>query len=536
MSYRNPARIVDTQSGQSFRNMQESLARTFTGVINADTARIIKESEKAEKEQSLVIQKIEKQDQAARDAAVQSSVESGTDTVWNLDSLLEANAYATGLKPGQRTEDDKKVLTNARNLKPVLMGAMSNVVSYEETFKSVIAKQAGSEGGLNRYSKTNADKIKGLSIFYSGKNGRSEGTVDPYSGVASLKAYWKGDGGEELVTEISSKGVDIELDTVPETKQSRVDMTANLLKMMKLEKGNSDVFIGAKATSRVEEGTNRIIWSRKPTREAVEKALYTDALATVMGMSAAEGIVWNNNRAGITPKSKEFIKSSYTDEEKYIKNEKGLMVPRPEVVAIAKALAKNALDTEGQELLANIEFAGVGAPNTMSVAERKYYDDIKAKQEESQLIAQEVETDVVDIYNNPSGFFEGLTIKGIGSGEIRSAKVTGDGKIELKTAKGSAKENKATGKLTQGTETHTLDLGSDTGIRQFAEIKYPSDKQKLERRKFEKELMLYRDYQAAKNKSGSGGKLEDIGTYEEFKSKQINKGDQIFKNKKVSNG
>ena len=71
MSYRNPARIVDTQSGQHFRNMQQSLAKTFTGVINADTARIIKEAEKAEKEQSSVIRTIEKQDQAARDAAVQ---------------------------------------------------------------------------------------------------------------------------------------------------------------------------------------------------------------------------------------------------------------------------------------------------------------------------------------------------------------------------------------------------------------------------------------------------------------------------------
>ena len=362
MSYRNPARIVDTQSGQNFRNMQQSLAKTFTGVINADTARIIKEAEKAEKEQSSVIRTIEKQDQAARDAAVQSSVESGTDTVWNLEPLLKANAYATGLKPGQRTEDDKKVLTNTRNLKPVLMETMSNVVSYEETFKSVIAKQAGSEGGLNRWSKSNANKIKGLSIFFSGKNGRSEGTVDPYSGVASLKAYWKGEGGEELATEISSKGVDIELDTVPETKQARVDMTASLLKMMKLEKGNSDVFTGAKATSRVEEGTNRTIWSRKPTREAVEKALYTDALATVMGMSAAEGIVWSNNRSGMGPKVDGFITSSYTDEGKYVKNDEGVMVPNETIVAIAKALAKNALDTEGQELLANIEYAGVGVP------------------------------------------------------------------------------------------------------------------------------------------------------------------------------
>ncbi len=362
MSYRNPARIVDTQSGQHFRNMQQSLAKTFTGVIDADTARIIKEAEKAEKEQSLVIQRIEKDNQAAVDAAIQSSVESGTSTVWNLQPSLKANARAISLKPGQRTEEDMNVIGNMNNLKAKLMSAMSNPVSYEETYKSVIAKQIGSEGGLNRYSKTNADKIKGLSIFYDGKNGRSAGDYDAVTGTVSLKAYWKGEGEEELSTEILSDGVDIELDTVPETKQARVDMTASLLKMMKLEKGNSDVFIGSKVTDRVEEGTNTTKWSRQPTREAVEKALYPDALATVMGMSAAEGIVWSNNRSGMGPKVDGFITSSYTDEEKYVKNDEDVMVPRPEIVAIAKALAKNAVDTEGQELLANIEYAGVGAP------------------------------------------------------------------------------------------------------------------------------------------------------------------------------
>jgi hypothetical protein len=363
MSYRNPARIVDTQSGQHFRNMQQSLAKTFTGVINADTARILKEAEEAEKEQSLVIRRIEKDNQAAVDAAVQSNIESGTSIVWNLQPSLKANASAVSLKAGQRTEKDMTVISNMKNLKANMNSSLSNVLSYKPTFESTIAKVKGEEGGLNRWSKTNAAKIKGLSVFFYGRNGRSTGDHDPVTGTVSLKAYWNGDGGEELSTEIRSDGVDIELDTVPETKQARVDMTANLLKMMKLEKGNSDVFIGSKVTSKVEKGTNITKWSRQPTREAVENALYPDALATVMGMSAAEGVVWNNNRKGMGPKVDGFITSSYTDEEKYVENDKGEMVPRPEIVAIAKALAKNAVDTEGQQLLANIEYAGVGAPD-----------------------------------------------------------------------------------------------------------------------------------------------------------------------------
>ena len=162
-------------------------------------------------------------------------------------------------------------------------------------------------------------------------------------------------------------------------------------------------------------------------------------------------------------------------------------------------------------------------PKTMSVTERKYYDDIKAKQEESKLVTQEVEADVIDIYNNPSGFFKGLTIKGIGKGEIRSVKATGDGKIELRTVSGKGTTDKTTGNTIHDTEVHTLDLSNDTGIEQFGGIKYPSIKQNSERRKFENELKLYRDYQAAKKKSGSSGKLEDVGTFKDFKSKQSNK-------------
>ena len=362
MSYRNPARIVDTQSGQHFRNMQQSLAEAFTGVINADTERIRKEAKQTEKEQALVIRRIEKQDQEARDAANQSSTESGTATVWNLENALKANAYATGLKPGQRTEDDKKVLSNMRNLKPKLMSVMSNVVSYEEEFNSILNLPQGSEGGLNKWSKTNTSKIKGLSIFYTGKNGRSEGDFNPLTGQATMKAYWKGENGEELATEIGSEGVDIELDIVPDTKKARVDMSKSLLNMIKLEKGNNPVFDGAEITSQSDDNTGITTWSRKPKKEAVEKALYPEALATVMAMTAAEGIAWNNNRNGVTPDSKEFITSSYTDSERYIKDKKGNDVPRPEIVAIAKALAKNTIETEGKALIANIPYAGIGKP------------------------------------------------------------------------------------------------------------------------------------------------------------------------------
>ena len=250
-----------------------------------------------------------------------------------------------------------------------------------------------------------------------------------------------------------------------------------------------------------DKATGLITYSRPLNREKVGKAASAQIAANVSSMNNNDLISMANNTLGFKgsintenlAKKREDIKKEYTE----------------------YWLDTYANPTEEKSRPVN--------PKTMSVTERKYYDDIKAKQEESKLVTQEIEADVIDIYNNPSGFFKGLTIKGIGKGEIRSAEVTGDGKIELRTVSGNGKTDE-NGDTIYDTEVHTLDLSNDIGIEKFGGIKYPSIKQNSERRKFENELKLYRDYQAAKMKSDPGNKLEDFITYEQFKSKQSNKG------------
>ena len=46
MSYRNPEQVVDTQSGQYVRQMQQSVASSFEKLANKVSAEIKKELEK----------------------------------------------------------------------------------------------------------------------------------------------------------------------------------------------------------------------------------------------------------------------------------------------------------------------------------------------------------------------------------------------------------------------------------------------------------------------------------------------------------
>ena len=519
MSYRNPTQVVDTQTSQHMANLQNTISGTFQRVAKSYKADIDAETKKAQKladERSVRLKKAQLEEDNVQGKG--DTVVRGNKSI-NMDVLTpyigQYSDYTTKIEDGGLSADEVSYYkTKKRDIKAlpsVVQGAMTKFTMATVGLKEAL-KRPGLPDGVDLYApgynlentQVWTDTLAGtrtLDIVENEKTGRPEVfvVIKPNGGesrrysVAQLELMAEENGG--IVQRVPNQSTQFEA------------MKGSFL--YSEDKRPSDDAYGPMEIN-TDKTTGLITYSRPLYREKVGKAAAQIVAANIGSMNNNDLISMANNTLGF----KGSINTENLDEKRE---------------DIKKEYTEYWLDnyvnpTEEKSKPIN--------PKAMSVTERKYYEDIKAKQEESQLVTQEVETDVVDIYNNPSGFFKGLTIKGIGSGEIKSAKVTGDGKIELRTAKGPAVKDEDTGDLNQPTEIHTLDLGNNTGIRQFAEIKYPSDKQKPERRKFEKELMLYRDYQVAKMKSDPGNKLEDFITYEEFKSKQSNKGDQIFKKTK----
>jgi len=521
MSYRNPTQVVDTQSAQHMANLQNTISGTFQRVAKSYKEDRDDETKKAQKlanERSERLKKAQLEEDNVQGEG--DKVVRGNKSI-NMDVLNphigQYSDYTTQIEDGGLSADEvfsyKTKQRDIKALPSVVQGVLEKFTMATVGLKEAL-KRPGLPDGVDLYAPGNnlentqvwTDKLAGtrtLDIVENEKTGRPEVfvVIKPNGGesrrysVAQLELMAEENGG--IVQRVPNQATEFEA--------MKNNFLYSVDPLTKKTVPSDDAYGPMEINT--DEETGLITYSRSLNREKVGKAAAAQIAANVSSMNNNDLISMANNTLGFQgsvnlnnlPEMYSLIEEEYKE----------------------YWLDTYANPTEEKSRPVN--------PKTMSITERKYYEDIKAKQEESQLVTQEVETDVVDIYNNPSGFFKGLTIKGIGSGEIRSAEVTGDGKIELRTAKGPAVKDEATGDLKQSTEVHTLDLGNDTGIRQFAKIKYPSDKQKPERRKFEKELKLYRDYQAAKKKSGSGGKLEDVGTYEEFKSKQNNKGDQIFK-------
>lgn len=515
MSYRNPTQVVDTQTSQHMANLQNTISGTFQRVAKSYKADRDAETKKAQKladERSVRLKKAQLEEDNVQGKG--DKVVRGNKSV-NMDVLNpyigQYSDITTLIEDGGLSADEvsssKTKQRDIEALPSVVQGAMTKFTMATVGLKEAL-KRPGFPDGVDLYApgynlentQVWTDRLAGtraIDIVENEKTGRPEVfvVIKPNGGeprrysVAQLELMAEENGG--IVQRVPNQATEFEA-----MKNNFLHSVDPLTK----KTVPSDDAYGPMEINTDEE-TGLITYSRPLNREKVGKAASVQISANVSSMNNNDLISMANNTLGFQgsvnlnnlPEMYSLIEEEYKE----------------------YWLDTYANPTEEKSRPVN--------PKAMSTTERKYYDDIKAKQEESQLVTQEVETDVVDIYNNPSGFFKGLTIKGIGSGEIRSAEVTGDGKIELRTAKGPAVKDKVTGDLKQSTEVHTLDLGNDTGIRQFAKIKYPSDKQKPERRKFENELKLYRDYQAAKKKSGSGGKLEDVGTFKDFKSKQSNK-------------
>jgi hypothetical protein len=520
MSYRNPQQVVDTQSAQHFANLQNTISGTFQRV--AKSYKAVKDAE------TLKAQKLAKErSERLRLAQLEEDevLSKGDEVVRNNKSInIEGalNPYVGQYSEltdkidngGLSSDEVSAIKTKQRDIKA--LPGMAKTALQNFTMATVGLKEAltrpGKADGVDLYApgynlentQVWTDKIAGtrdVIVEENTKTGRPEVfvVITPKGGEsrryssAQLQLMAEENGG--VVQRVPNQKVQWE--AMRDTFLTQQDPTTK--KLIPNDNAYGPMEINE------DEETGLVTYSRPLKRKEVGEAASVEIAANVSSMSNNDLISLANNILGFQGSV----------------NLKNLPEMYPLIEEEYKEHWLDSFANPQEEKSRPIK------KSQMSITERRYYDDLKAKQVESEKVTGEIQTDVVDIFNNPSGFFEGLTIKGIG--KIATAEAASDNKIKLRIPTGKLKKDDDTGDMVQDTKVQVLDLGSDVGIRQFAGLKYPNKNQKPEKRKFEKELMLYRDYQVAKKKAGSSGKLEDVGTYEEFKSKQVNKGDQIFK-------
>tara|TARA_R110000737_G_scaffold290880_1_gene297496 strand:+ start:16 stop:1494 length:1479 start_codon:yes stop_codon:yes gene_type:complete len=326
MSYRNPARIVDTQSGQHYRNMQQSLAKSFTGVIDADTTRLQAQATKAEKEQAALRNKLEKQEEQAYKTANQANLQAGTSVRYdNMQENLNYNAHLARKSAANvsLTSEEKSWKQNFANVGTSIQQTLANVVSIRDSYTKQKEVKQGQEGSIAATDE-NVLKQQAVEIWLNGNGGTSHSYYDGTTGETTLIA--KDLKGKE-VGRITSNGKMYEFEIVPSSAEGIKANTAALLKSIKSERASSPVFgenPKAVETTVDVDGKKVKQYYLEPSIDGVKEQLKESSKSTVMSWSPSEMVNWWNATQKNNPeaygKDKKFMKKEvdFTEAQKYV--------------------------------------------------------------------------------------------------------------------------------------------------------------------------------------------------------------------------
>ncbi len=327
MSYRNPARIVDTQSGQHIRNMQQSLAKSTTGVIDADTARIRAEMAKAAKDQAALRKKLQTQEEEAYSTAHQAAQQTNTSVRYdNMQENLQYNAHLAQKAAASvpLTSEEKTWQQNFNNVGSSIKTVLANVVSIRDQYEKQSNVKIPNEGSIVASDQNNL-KMQAIEIWLNGKDGTSHSYFDGATGETTLIARDL-DGVE--VGRVTSNGKMYELETVPSSSEAVKTNGTNLINRINSEKAASSVYgknpQTETVTTKTGDGKTTTQYYLTPNEEDVKKALEVSSREAVLSWTPSQIKNWYNATQRNSPTVErdsegKFIPISemFTEDEKY---------------------------------------------------------------------------------------------------------------------------------------------------------------------------------------------------------------------------
>ena len=182
MSYRNPQQVIDTQTGQHYRNLQNVISSTFAGVAQSYKAEQDKLAEEKKKREEKNKQK-KLQRQAEEDVVmdetntVLSGVNAPVGTAGLFERINEYSDLANSLDSGTITDPEEirkirqrmsQIRTIPSSLKASLVGMGAVTQEYTEKWS-----KAGKKGGID-LKNVDPKKIDYIDIFLNKQKGTRE--------------------------------------------------------------------------------------------------------------------------------------------------------------------------------------------------------------------------------------------------------------------------------------------------------------------------------------------------------------------------
>lgn len=330
MSYRNPQQVVDTQTGQHYRNLQKSLSSTFAGVAQSyktEQDKLEKEQKQREAKNKAIVDFNQKQEDAMMSSVAKLKAQNPTlDTSAIYDMVDRYSDIKNAIDLGTITDKAelrkmREQLAQIKSIPDGLNTSLTGLAALSEDFTEYIAK-AGKKGGLDLKS-ADPNVLNQLNVFLNKTKGerRFQTQFDENGNMRTgifLKSSEKGDKGKFYTKEELTSYMDGNMDGIPKIYDDTKNLDAMESMIVGKQTGTDRPIIKEAYLKEDKEvlrdGSIRI--NKVIDTEKVRAALMPEAESTINSLNDSEIVSFNNNILSGGDKSKYISTESLKDSER----------------------------------------------------------------------------------------------------------------------------------------------------------------------------------------------------------------------------
>ena len=340
MSYRNPEQVVDTQSGQYIRQMQQSVASSFEKLANKVSA----ENKERARKNEIIIREAEKRSEAAAQSIYQAQSKNKSIDFNGLNEQVDILNSIYKIPANERSQEDKNFIRNMQYAGTHISDVLQNTSAGQQEYLEKRSIPMGNQGGFS--SSNNPENLEALDILYGFKDapGRKEARYDmsgPDGPVMYIDIYNEDD---KLVGSIINKDMSniAQPEYVPNLSKQTTDTQKLLEDKLDLNAVTSMVYANSEPKQfKANNGT--IYYTRLPDKEYIKNQAREDVNAVIVGLSTDEAITFYND---VLSKGSMDMKqrSSWSQE----RDKEGNLIPDPDLVKIQEAYLNYVIDTNAK--------------------------------------------------------------------------------------------------------------------------------------------------------------------------------------------
>lgn len=340
MSYRNPEQVVDRQSGQYIRQMQQSVAGSFEKLAN----KISVDNKERARKNEIMIREAEKRSEAAAQSIYQAQSKNKSINFNGLNDQIDILNSIYKIPANERSQEDKNFIRNMQYAGTHINDVLQNTSAGQQEYLEKRSIPMGNQGGFSLANKP--ENLEALDILYGFKDapGRKEARYDmsgPDGPVVYIDVYNEDD---KLVGSIINKDMSTiaQPEYVPNLSKQTTDTQKLLEDKLDLNAVTSMVYANSEPKQfKAKNGT--IYYTRLPDKEYIKNQAREDVNAVIVGLPTDEAITFYNDVLSKGNMDME-QRSSWSQE----RDKDGNLIPDPDLVKIQEAYLNYVVDTNAK--------------------------------------------------------------------------------------------------------------------------------------------------------------------------------------------